>query len=87
MPTDRRERVLTDADLEALIELVKIHNTCQMGLTSDEVSMLKRFLAAFDKAAGIVGKIVLTAVVVSALAIFTKGFWVSLATGIKQGVK
>ena len=79
------ERTLTDADITALAEALKPHANCNMGLTPDEVSTLKKFLGAFDKAAGIVGKTVLTAIVVSILAMLTKGFWMTLITGVKQG--
>lgn len=78
-------RTLTDEDVAALAAALGNHTVCSMGLTSDEVSTLKRFLAAFDKAAGIVGKVVLTAIVTAAIAMFTKGFWMSLITGVKQG--
>lgn len=81
----RRSRNLTDDDIAAMADALKAHTACNMGLTPDEVSTLKRFLTAFDKAAGIVGKMVLTAIVAAGIAMFTKGFWVSLATGIKQG--
>lgn len=80
------ERTLSDGDITALADALKAHTACNMGLTPDEVSTLKRFLTAFDNAAGIVGKTVLTAVVAGSIAIFTKGFWLSLATGVKQGV-
>jgi hypothetical protein len=80
-----RKRTLTDDDLDAIAGAMKIHAACNMGLTSDEVSTLKRFLTAFDKAAGIIGKIVLTAIVGGAIAVFTRGFWVTLITGVKQG--
>lgn len=82
----RRRRNLTDDDIAAMADALKAHTACNMGLTPDEVSTLKRFLTAFDKAAGIVGKMVLTAVVAAGIAMFTKGFWISLATGVKQGV-
>ena len=79
-----RAQVLTEADLAQLAALMKTHVSCNMGLTADEVSTLKRFLLAFDKAAGIVGKVILTALVMAFIGIVTKGFWISLATGIKQ---
>jgi hypothetical protein len=80
----RRKRNFTDEDVDALAAAMKGHSVCNLGLTSDEVSTLKRFLQAFDKAAGIVGKVILTVCVAALIAVFTKGFWVSLATGIKQ---
>jgi len=79
------ERTLTAADIEALKDAMGSHTVCNLGLTADEVSMLKRFLMAFDTAAGIVGKAILTMIVLALIGMFTKGFWLSLATGIKQG--
>ena len=83
-----RKQVLTEADLKALEELLsRSHPKCAMGLTPDEVSTLKRFLTMFDKAAGIVGAIILTAFVTGLLALFTKGFWSALIDGTKHGAK
>lgn len=84
MEKEQRKRVLTDADIEALADALKQHSVCHMGLTSDEVSILKRILSALDNAAGIIGKVVLTAIVGTLIAIFTKGFWMYLITGTKQ---
>lgn len=77
-------RTLTDEDIKAISEAMKFPST-DVTLSADEVVTLKRFLRAFDKAAGIVGKIVLTSAVVTLIAIFTKGFWLHLASSIKQG--
>lgn len=79
------ERRLTEADVEAIAEAMKGHTVCSMGLTNDEVTILKKLLSAFNKAAGIVGTIVLTAIVASLIAMLTKGFWVSLVSGVKAG--
>lgn len=78
------ERMLTDADVQAIATAVQ-KKTEENGLTSDEVMTLKRLLRAFDHAAGVIGKALLTAVVIFIIGIFTKGFWLQLATGIKQG--
>lgn len=82
------QRTLTDADIEALTEAIKGaikgHSVCNMGLTPEEVSVVKRLIHAFDKASGIVGTVVLTAIVLAVIAIFSKGFWASLIAG---GVK
>ena len=79
----RRRRVLTDEDVAAIAEALKEHSGCLMDFTPEEVSTLKRILRAFDRAASIVGSVVLTAIVLTLIAIFTKGFWVSLISGIK----
>lgn len=81
---EKRKRVLTDGDIKALADELKGHTNCNMGLTPDEVSTLKRILSAFDSAAGIVGKVILTALVVALIGIVTKGFWLSMAQGVKQ---
>ena len=78
------ERVLTDEDIQAIASAVQIKSE-ESGLTADEVLALKRFLKAFDHAAGIIGKTILYALVIFLIGIFTKGFWLQLATWIKQG--
>jgi len=80
-------RTLTDADIEALADALKGHTHCNMGLTPEEVTILKRVLQAFQKAAGIVGSVILTAIVIGMIAIFTKGFWASLIDGAKAAGK
>ena len=89
LQTPRRRRNLTDEDIaaigDALAASIKVHTACNMGLTNDEVSTLKRFLAAIDNAAGIIGKTILTALVGAFIAVVTKGFWITLISGIKQG--
>lgn len=83
----QKDRTLTEADIHAIAEVMAVHNSCHMGLTPDEVTTLKRFLGAFNKAAGIIGTLVLTAIVAAVIAIFTKGFWTTLITGVKTGAK
>jgi hypothetical protein len=78
-----RRRSLTDEDVEAIAAALKTHTVCNMNFTPEEVSTVKRILKAFDKASSIVGSVVLTAIVLTLIAIFTKGFWVSLISGIK----
>ena len=88
-------RTLTDADIEALAAALKPHTRCNVGLTQEEVADFRAFVRedlgplrkgrkAFDAAAGIVGKVVLTILVVGLVGMFTKGFWISLATGIRN---
>lgn len=78
------DRTLTDADVLTIVEALKGHSTCNLGLTPDQASILKRFLAAWDKATGIVGATVLIAFVGVVLAIFGGGFWAWIKAG---GVK
>jgi hypothetical protein len=73
-------RTLTDEDISALTEALKAHvPTCNLGLTEEEASTLKRAIKAFDKATSIVGTVVLTAFVLLILGLLSKGFWLSLA--------
>lgn len=83
------ERTLTDADIAALSEAISKnqHSACNLGLTSEEVTLLKKFLKATGAAANIVGTVVLTAIVGAVIVAFTKGFWLSLAAGIKDAGK
>ena len=78
-------RTLTDADIEALTEALKTCHVqpCSLGFTPEEVSAVKRVIGMIEGAANLTGKIVLTAIVVILIGIFTKGFWLSLITGIK----
>lgn len=78
-----RQRTLTDADIAAIATALHVQSACNVGLSADEVNMLKKFLKAFNKASGIVGTLVLTAIVAGLIAIFTKGFWITLLTGGK----
>lgn len=76
-------RTLTDEDITALSAALNKHSACQMGLTPDEVTTLKRLLSAFNKAAGIVGTTIIIAFIGGMIALFSKGFWASLAAGAK----
>lgn len=76
-------RILTDEDVAAIAEALKEHSGCLMNFTPEEVSTLKRILRAFDKAASTIGTVILTAIVLTVIAVFTKGFWVSIIAGIK----
>jgi len=78
-----RQRTLTDADIAAIAAALHVQSACNVGLTPDEVSMLKRFLSAFNTASGVIGKLLLTAIFLGLIAIFTKGFWATLLTGGK----
>lgn len=71
-----RAQVLTEADLAAIVTLLREHpSNCNLGLTVDQASILKRFLAAWDKATSIVGGTILIAIIGVLGTIFVKGFW------------
>lgn len=77
-----RSRTLTDADLEVIVALLKDHpSNCNLGLTVDQASILKRFLSAWDKATSIVGGTILIAILGVLGTIFVKGFWGWLKMG------
>jgi len=80
-----RKRTLTAADIEELKKVLATHDKCTLGLTSDEVSTLKRILSAFDAAASTIGKTILVAIIGTFLAMLTKGFWAGIIEGIKNG--
>lgn len=78
----QRSRVLTDADLAEIVKLLREHpSNCNLGLTVDQASILKRFLAAWDKATSIVGGTILIALLGILGTIFVKGFWSWLKMG------
>ena len=84
-----RKRTLTDADLEELRELLAVTPVhpagCTLGFTPEEVSILKRIIRAFDRAANITGTLILTAIIMAVIGFVTKGFWTTLITGVKTG--
>jgi hypothetical protein len=85
MEEERRQRSLTDADIEAISTAVSaMLPVCQLGLTADDAVIIKSHLGVWKKATNIVGSLVLTAVVIFLLGVFTKGFWASLIEGVKK---
>ncbi len=96
---DRRRSSLTEADLLAIGAVIKQHTNCNLGwtseevaefkkhgLTTDELDVIKKFVRLFDKAANVIGTVILSAIGAALVALITKGWWASLATGLKQGV-
>lgn len=77
------ERLLTDADVEAIANAVKGHSHCNLGLTEEQANTLKRFLKAYDSACSTVGKTIVTASVGLILGIVGLGFWAWLGSGLK----
>jgi len=79
-----RKQTLTEEDLKVIVKLLKEHpSNCNLGLTADQASILKRFLAAWDKATSIVGGTILIALLGVLGTIFVKGFWGWLKIGDK----
>ena len=94
---DRRRSVLTEADLKAIGVAVREHTKCNLGwtveevseykkhgLTPDEVAVVKKHVGIFNEAASIIGKVILTAIGMAFVALITKGWWASMATGIQK---
>lgn len=80
--TDRRQRVLTDDDVQAIAIAIQSHHpACNMGLTQEEVGILKKFLSAWGKATSIIGTVILIALITGFVGIFTRGFWITLIDG------
>jgi hypothetical protein len=78
-------RTLTDDDIAAIAEAFKTHSACNLGLTNDEVTTLKKLLKAFNGAASLVGALILTALVGGLIAVATRGFWSTMVAGMKNG--
>lgn len=86
--TDRahmqRQRTTTDADVAAIVKAMQAHQQCNMGLTASEVDILKRALAVWNRSTNIIGTVILVTIVAGLIAIFTKGFWMSLFEGLSK---
>jgi len=81
---ERRNRVLTDADMQAIASMMaKNSPVCSLGLTGDDAAIIKGHLRLWKKATNIVGSVVLTTITVAIVGIFTKGFWLSLVERIR----
>ena len=81
----RRERMLTDEDIQVLAEMMQQHAPiCSIGLTAEEAGMVKRGVKVFNKGANIVGTVILVSIATGMIALFTKGFWMSLLEGVKR---
>ena len=94
---DRRRSILTEADLMAIAATVKEHTKCNVGWLQEEVSelrkhglsleemgVLKKFVGIFNKAATVIGTVILAAIGTALVALVTKGWWASMATGIQK---
>ncbi len=79
------ERTLTDADIEAISNAIAARlPVCALGFDSDDAAIIKNHLRMWKKATSIIGSVVLTAIAVLLMGIFTKGFWASLIEGVKK---
>ena len=92
-------RTLSDVDLDLIREIAReanSHRTCAMEfnpqvaealnrLTPEQIGIINRGMWLAGRASMIIGGVILTAFASALILIFTRGFWSSLATGIKSG--
>lgn len=93
------ERTLTPQDLADLAEIIKKHQVCSLGiapelakalneLTPEQIGILRRGMIITGKAAYIVGGTILVSIVGFFIVIFSKGWWLTFATGIvRKGIQ
>ena len=98
-PATLPARTLSDVDLELIREITReaaSHRTCALGfnpqvaealnrLTPEQIGIINRGMWLAGKASMVVGGVILTAIASALVLLFTRGFWSSLATGIKSG--
>lgn len=85
MEERRKNRVLTDADIQAIVEAIPVYtpNVCSLGFSTADSIIIKRHLSLWKKATNIVGTVILTTIAVVIVGIISKGFWASLIEGMK----
>jgi hypothetical protein len=76
------DRTLTEADIAAIVEAMHVKQQCSCPFTTEEYTLMKRFVRVFNGAANAVGVIILTAFVGGIIALLTKGFWVTASQKI-----
>jgi hypothetical protein len=85
MNEERRKRLLSDDDIAAISDAVaQKHLICSLGFSSEDAALIKNHLTLYKKARNVIGTVILTALGLVLVGIFTKGFWVSLIEGIKK---
>lgn len=99
MPPLAPVRTLSDVDLELIREITReaaSHRTCAMEfnpqvaealnrLTPEQIGIINRGMWLAGKASMVIGGVILTAIASALVLLFTKGFWASLANGVKNG--
>ena len=84
MTEERRKRTLTEEDIVAIGDMISLRPICALGLTTGDATTIKSHLRIWKKATSIVGTVILTAIAIFLVGIFSKGFWVSLIEGVKK---
>ena len=77
-------RTLTDEDIQAIGKTVAEHQICALGLNSEDAHIIKNHLGVYKKARNVIGSVILTALGMLIVALFTRGFWASMIDGIKR---
>ncbi len=75
---------LTEDDLSAIGDAVAKHQVCALGLNTEDAQTIKSHLFVYRKARNIIGTVILTAIAVILVGIFSKGFWEHLIEGLKK---
>ena len=98
-PATLPARTLSDVDLDLIREIAReanSHRVCSMEfnpqvaealnrLTPEQIGILNRGMWLMGKASMLIGGVILTAFASALVILFTRGFWSSLANGIKTG--
>ena len=98
-PATPHTRTLSDVDLDLIREITReanSHRVCSMEfnpqvaealnrLTPEQIGILNRGMWLMGKASMLIGGVILTAFASALVILFTRGFWSSLANGIKTG--
>ena len=92
-------RTLSDVDLDLIREITReanSHRMCAMEfnpqvaealnkLTPEQIGIINRGMWLAGKASMLIGGVILTSFASALILLFSKGFWSSLAAGIKNG--
>ena len=98
-PATPHTRTLSDVDLDLIREITReaaSHRTCSMEfnpqvaealnrLTPEQIGIINRGMWLAGRASMLIGGVILTAFASALVLLFTRGFWSSLASGIKTG--
>ena len=97
-PATPPERTLSDVDLDLIRaitrEAASDHTCLNLNpkvadalnrMTPEQIGMLDLGMWLIGKASMIVGGVILTAIASALVLLFTRGFWSSIATGLKSG--
>ena len=79
------ERMLTDDDVKEIADAICARlPPCSLGITHEEASFVRSYVKWWKRATTTIGTVILTAITVAIVGIFSKGFWVSLIEGAKK---